>query len=264
MRKTVLLLTAAFLFLAPALTHAADAPMTSAPTSVMAPAAAFSDAQKSEIENIIKEYLTTKHPEVMAQGLQRLQKQEQEESEAKSKSAVTEAKDRLFNDPHSPIGGNPKGNLTIVEFYDYNCGYCKMSEESIQKLLKEDKNIKFIYKDFPILGQVSGEAAKASLASVKQGKFQAFHDALMAKKDHLSSDLITQTAKDAGVDVEKMKKDMEDQSISEIITANLKLGQDIGVRGTPMFIIGDNIYPGALKYEEMKQAVADARNGAKK
>ena len=142
-----------------------------------------------------------------------------------------------------------------------------MSEESVEKLLKEDKNIKFIYKNFPILGPLSAEAAKASQASYKQGasKFQAFHNAMMVKKDHLTtSEPIYQMAKDAGLDVEKLKKDMADASVTDSIAANLKLGQEIGARGTPMFIIGDNAFPGALQYDQLKQAVADTRTPPKK
>jgi protein-disulfide isomerase len=253
MRKAALFLTAAFLFLSPAFAQAEDA-------------AAFTDAQRAEIENIIKDYLTNKHPEVMAQGLQKLQQHEQETADAKSKEEVAKSKDKIFNDPTTPVN-NPKGNVTIVEFYDYQCGYCKMSEEGVEKLLKEDKNIKFVYKNFPILGAISSEAAKASQAAYKQGatKFVAFHDALMSKKDHLTTnEPIYQMAKDAGLDVEKMKKDMTDASVTDAIAANLKLGQDIGARGTPMFIIGDNIYPGALQYDQLKQAVADTRNPPKK
>jgi protein-disulfide isomerase len=138
-----------------------------------------------------------------------------------------------------------------------------MSEEGVERLLKEDKNIKFIYKDFPILGPLSVEAAKAALASTKQGKFQAFHDALMGKKDHLSSDLIYQTAKDVGLDVDKLKKDMEADTVRDALNRNLKLAQDIGIHGTPMFIIGDNVYPYALEADKLKQAVADVRAGKK-
>jgi len=262
MRKTALLLTAAFLFLAPYAAQAADA--TPAASTPAPQPSTFTDAQKAEIETIVKEYLTTEHPEVLAQGLQNLQKKEQDDADAKSKSAISEAKDRVFNDPHTPVGGNPKGNVTIVEFFDYQCGYCKMSEEGVEKLLKEDKNIKFIYKDFPILGPVSGEASKAGLASDKQGKFQAFHDALLSKKDHLTSEMIYQTAKEVGLDVDKLKKDMADPAISEEIAANLKLGEDVGVRGTPMFIVNDNIFPGALQYQQLKDAVAAARSPDKK
>jgi protein-disulfide isomerase len=257
MRKPTLLLSAIILFGAATFAHAADAPK-------MTPAPAFTDEQRDAIEAIVKDYLVNKHPEVMAEGLQNLQKHEQEEADAKSKQGITNAKDRVFNDANSPVGGNPKGNVTVVEFYDYQCGYCKMSEDAVVHLAKDDKNVRFIYKEFPILGPASAEAAKAALASVKQGKFQIYHDTLMSKKDHLSSDLIYQTAKDVGLDVEKLKKDMTDPAINDEINATLKLGQDIGVRGTPMFIVNDNIFPGAMQYDQLKQAVTDARATEKK
>ncbi|MGB9152765.1 MAG: DsbA family protein [Alphaproteobacteria bacterium] len=257
MRKAALFLTVALIALVPAMTWAADAVPTAQPAA--AAEATFTDAQRAEIENIIKDYLTNKHPEVIMQGADNLKLRQQEEAEAKSKEGVAKFKDRVFNDPNSPVGGNPKGDVTIVEFYDFNCGYCKAAEEGVERLLKEDKNIKFIYKDFPILGPTSFEASKAALASVKQGKFQAFHDALFAKKEHLTSDMIYQTAKDVGLDVEKLKKDMEDPAIKAMLSDNIKLGQDIGLNGTPMFIINEGVIPGAIPYEQMKKAVADAR-----
>jgi len=262
MRKAALFLTVAFIGLVPVLAHAAD--MTPAPQAAAATEAPFTDAQRAEIENIVKAYLVDKHPEVMAQGLQNLQKREREDAEAKSKEAVNSAKDRIYNDPNSPVAGNPKGDVTVVEFYDFQCGYCKMSEEGVERLLKEDKNVKFVYKDFPILGPASTEASKAAVASIKQGKFQAFHDAMMNKKDHLTSEMMFQTAKDVGIDVEKLKKDMESDSVKDILNSNLKLGQDIGIRGTPMFIVGDNVFPFAMEYDKLKQTVADARAAAKK
>jgi protein-disulfide isomerase len=257
MRKSMLFLSAAVLIGIASLAHAAEAP-------AMTPTPSFSDAQRADIEAIIKDYLTNKHPEILAEGLQNLQKHEQDEADAKSKQGVLNAKDRVFNDISSPVGGNAKGNVTVVEFYDYQCGYCKMSQDAVEKLLKDDKNVKFIYKEFPILGPASGEAAKAALASVKQGKFLAYHDALMEKKDHLNADMIYQVAKDVGIDVDKLKKDMNDNSVTDEITADLKLGQDIGVRGTPMFIVGDSIYPGAMQYDQLKKAVEDARSSEKK
>ncbi|MDR3423878.1 MAG: DsbA family protein [Alphaproteobacteria bacterium] len=267
MRKAFLL-TVALVAFAPSLTFAAGA----TPTEPLPPqqkqqpqaAAPFTDAQRAAIESIVKDYLTNKNPEVVADALQTLQKREQDTAEAKSKDQVLTFKDKIFNDPASPVGGNPKGDVTVVEFYDYQCGYCKMSEEGVDRLLKDDKNVKFIYKEFPILGAASIEAAKASVASVKQGKFQIFHDALMNKKEHLTSDVIYQIAKESGLNVEKLKKDMAEKSVSDDINDSLKLGQDIGVRGTPMFIINDNVYPGALQYEQLKKAVDDTRAAAKK
>ena len=124
------------------------------------PPAASPMPTRAAIEDIIKDYLTKEHPEVLMEGMQELQKRDQASAEAKSEAAVKAATDKIFNNPDSPVGGNPKGDVTIVEFFDYQCGYCKMSEPTVEKLLKEDKNVKFIYKDFPILGPASTEAAK--------------------------------------------------------------------------------------------------------
>jgi len=255
MRHLPLFLAAAAVAFMPAFGFAEEA--TLAPKT-------FSDADKAAIEDIIKDYITNKHPEVIAQAIQALQKRDQDSAEAKSKEAVTTQKDRLFNDPNSPIAGNPKGDVTVVEFFDFQCGYCKMSEPSLEKLISEDKNVRLIYKDFPILGPASTSASKAALASVRQGKYIKFHDALLAKKDHLSDDGIYEVAKEVGLDVEKLKKDAADADIAKIIDANLKLGNDVGVRGTPMFIIGDQVFPGAIQYDQMKKAVDDARAALKK
>ncbi len=257
MRYAILLLTAALLGFS-ATVYAED--MTPAPAAPPAAAArVFSDAQRAEVEEIIREYLTSKHPEVLMDAMKELQRRDQASAENKSKEAISASKDKVFSDPNTPVGGNPKGDVTVVEFFDYQCGYCKMSEEGVQKLLKTDKNVKFLYKDFPILGPMSVTAARASIASIKQNKYVKFHDALMGVKDHLTDDIIYQTAKDAGLDVEKLKKDMDDEATSKIIAANLKVGGDIGVRGTPMFIVGEQIYPGAMQYDQLKKSVDDAR-----
>jgi len=258
MHKAVLFLAAAFIGLLPVSGFAAEAP-AAAPKPQAAAVIGFTDAQRSDIEGIIKDYLTEKHPEVMAQGLQNLQQREQAAAEAKTKEKIVSEKDKLFNDPATPIAGNPKASVTVLEFFDYQCGYCKMAEEAVERVLKDDKDVKFVYKNFPILGPVSVEAAKAGLASVKQGKFQAFHSALMNKKEHLTSDMIYQTAKDSGLDVEKLKKDMTDPAIEETINASSKLGQDLGVHGTPFFIVNNTSFPGVLKYEQLKDAVNEAR-----
>ncbi len=266
MHKAVLFFAVTLIGLLPCSGFAADAPAGStatvpvaAPKPQAAAVSSFSDAQRTEIEEIIKDYLGDKHPEVMAQGLQLLQQREQAAADAKTKEKIASEKDKLFNDPATPFAGNPKASVTVLEFYDYQCGYCKMAEDAVERILKDDKDVKFVYKNFPILGPISMEAAKAGLASVKQGKFQAFHSALMNKKEHLTSDLIYQIAKEAGLDVEKLKKDMTDPSIDATITASSKLGQDLGVHGTPFFIVNSASFPGVMKYEQLKDAVNEAR-----
>lgn len=219
----------------------------------------FSDAQRTAIEDIVKDYLVNKHPEVALQALQASQRKDQMMAETKSKEAISSSKDKIYNDPTSPVAGNPKGDVTVIEFYDYQCGYCKMASPAVEKLLKEDKNVKVVYKEFPILGPASLTASKAALASVRQGKFPKFHDALMDKEERLTDDVIYKIAKDVGLNVDKLKKDMDDEAIMKIIQDNLALGRDIGVRGTPMFIVNDQIYPGALQPDQLKKAVEDAR-----
>jgi len=301
MRRFPLLLCAAFLAVA-TLAKAADAPVTtkapvppasnSAPAAAAAkaasttgpaetvssspvgtataPASALTDAQRAAVEDIIKDYLTKKNPEVLMQALQELQKRETADSDAKSKTALTTDHDKIFNDPMTPIGGNPKGAVTVVEFFDYQCGYCKMSEPHIQKLLKENKEVKFIYKDFPVLGDSSTLAAKAALAAAKQGKYVQYHDALMSaafshgSRPQDDEKTVYTTAKNVGLDVEKLKKDMNDDSIDKQLKDNVQLGMDVGARGTPTFIIGDAVYPGAMEYDQLKKSVDDAAAAVKK
>ncbi|MFA5041283.1 MAG: DsbA family protein, partial [Bdellovibrionales bacterium] len=225
---------------------------------------AFSDAQRAEIESIIKDYLVDKNPDVMAEGLRKLDQRRRDAAEAKTKEKLVSEKDRIFNDPATPVGGNPKGKVSVVEFFDYGCGYCKMGEESVEALLNNDKDVRFIYKNYPVLGEVSHEAAKAGLASVKQGKFQTFHRALMMKKERLSNDVIYKVAGEVGLDVAKLKKDMADPSIENAIKASIQLGQDIGAEGTPFFIINDTSYSGVLQTDQLKYHVDEARKKASK
>jgi protein-disulfide isomerase len=251
MRKTVLFLFAAFLGFLPLSSFAAD-------SSKASPDAVFTDKQRTEIESIIKKYITEKNPEVLSEGLRTLQKREQDESESKIKVKLVSEKDKLFNDPATPTAGNPSAKIYVVEFYDYQCGYCKAAEESLERLVKEQKDVKFVFKNYPVLGAVSTEAAKAGLAAAKQGKFYAFHSALMTKKGHFSSEDIYQVAQEAGLDVDKLKKDMSDKSVEEELNAGLKLGNDIGVRGTPFFVVNDAFFPGVVQYDELKKAIDNA------
>lgn len=267
--RYVLMLFGAFFLLAPSMAYAENASHSPAPASA-APAQTFTDAQRAEIERIVHDYLTKTHPETLLEASEELQKREQAETDAKSKAALASARDKVFNDPNSPVGGNPKGDVTVVEFFDYQCPYCKGAQPTVEKLLKEDKGVRFVYKDFPILGPSSVLAAKAALASVKQGKYIQFNEALMkapfshGARPKDDEELVFKTAKEVGLNIDKLKKDMEDDSISKIIDANMELAGELGARGTPYFIVGDQVYPGAMQYDELKKAVAAARAAQKK
>jgi protein-disulfide isomerase len=201
------------------------------------------------------------------EAMQELQRRDQASAEEKTSSAIKSKKDQIYNDPNTPVGGNPKGDVTIVEFSDFQCGYCKMSEPFIEKILKEDKNVRFVYKDFPVLGPASMTAARVALAVFKIGgveKYVKFHDELLAKKEHLNDDIIYDTAKAIGLDTDKLKKEAESEATQKQVQTNLDLGTDIGVRGTPMFIIGSQVYPGALQYDQLKKAIDEARSAKSK
>lgn len=227
-------------------------------------AAVFTDTQRGEIESIIKTYLTDKNPEVLAEGFQTLQRRERDEATAKTTQAVGANKKSLFGNPNSPSAGNPKATVTLVEFYDYQCGYCKMSASTVERLLKEDKDLRVIYKNFPVLGPLSAEAAKAAMASAKQGKFTAFHTALMSKKERLTNEQILSVAQEVGMDIAKMKKDMADKGVEALIDVDVTLAREMGIEGTPFFVINDDFAAGALPYEAMKGKIGAARAKAQK
>ncbi len=247
--------------LAPHMAGAEDAaPAAPAPTAP----AVISDAQKTAIEEIVRDLLIKKEPDIVIKAAQAMQQQQDAEAANKGQQAIATNREKIFNDSTAPVGGNPKGDVTVVEFFDYQCGYCKMAREAIAKLTSTDKNVKIIYKEFPILGPVSVQASKAALASVRQGKYQKFHDALLDTKDHLTEDMVYKIAKDVGLDVEKLKKDMGGDDISKIIQANLALAGEIGARGTPTFVISDQVYPGAMQFDQLQKVVEDARKSDKK
>ncbi|MDD5586689.1 MAG: DsbA family protein [Alphaproteobacteria bacterium] len=246
------ILSALLIGLMPVLAFAADAPAT------------FTDSQKTAIEDVVRNLLIKKEPDIIIKAAQEVQGRQEAEAGVKNKQALTANKDKLYNDPNSPIGGNPKGDVVLVEFFDYQCGYCKLTQEGVHKLLAGDKNVKLVYKEFPILGPDSVKASKAALASVKQGKYIKFHEAMMSTKEHLTEEIIFKVAASAGLNVEKLKKDMEGEDIDKMIKANQTLGSEIGAHGTPTFVIGEEIFPGAVPYENLKKAVDDARKDAKK
>ena len=223
------------------------------------PEAGFTAEQKAEIETIIRQYLVDKEPETIDKAIKVLKQREQVRQDKVTKDAVERNKARIFDDPNSPILGNPKGDVTIVEFYDYSCGYCKASQPAVEELLKADKNVRFIAKEFPILGDGSILATRAALASVKQKKFEKFHATLMDYRGQLNKASIMATAQRAGLDTAQLNRDMNDKAIDDMIAENHKLGNDLDVRGTPMFIIGDMVRPGAMDAAELKQLVANAR-----
>ncbi|HEX3486152.1 MAG TPA: DsbA family protein [Micropepsaceae bacterium] len=165
----------------------------------------------------------------------------------------------LLNDPATPVIGNPKADVAVIEFFDYTCPYCKAVEPRIQKLLKDDKNVKLVVKEFPILTPESLVASKVALAAAKQGKYEEYHQALMNFKGRLTNDVIFDTAKEVGLDVPRLRKDMQAPEVTDAIIANFNLARGLRIFQTPAFIVGGHMLTGASSDIDFPKVVAAAR-----
>ena len=226
------------------------------------PAQPLNDAQKQAIEKMIHQYILD-HPEVILEAVQRHRDKAEEAKKAHAKAAVSSLRKEIENDPTSPVAGNAKGDVTIVEFFDYRCGYCKRVHPTMVELLKEDKNLRFVFKEFPILGPDSMIAARAALAvwRMHPEKYAAVHDAFMTGRGALDEASVMALAGKLGIDQAALKKAMADPEVETILTKNFQLAEALGINGTPAFIVGSEVVPGAVDKETLKKLIADARRG---
>jgi protein-disulfide isomerase len=223
-----------------------------------APAVASS---KEDIERIVKNYLL-ENPEVIFEAVRRMETKENDQRMSRMKEGAKKYAADLFNRPDAIVAGNPNGDVTIVEFFDYKCGYCRKIVPELSQLIKQDGNIRLVMKEFPILSRDSEMAARAAVASVKQGKYWDFHIALMSA-DEITQESVMAIAKGVGIDTVKLAADMAAPSSSDVISRNHELAQKLGIEATPTFYIGDTPYAGALPLSELKAAVAAARKAKK-
>ena len=223
------------------------------------PAQAEMSAQEKEVLKTGILEVLNENPELLIAALHGLQKRMEQEQEQAKLSTLQKQRKALEQDIDSFVAGNPAGDVTLVEFFDYRCGYCKKARPVIEKLVSEDGNIRLVMKEFPILGPNSETASKAAIAAMAQGKYQEFHDALMAAKGGLGRAQILQIAADTGLDRDKLAQDMQKAYIADIIRRNRELAARLEISGTPAFVIGDAIVPGVASLEQMQQLVAQAR-----
>jgi len=215
--------------------------------------------QEERTGEIVRAYLL-KHPEIIDEAMQALRERRAAEVAAKTSQALKEHRDALLADPMSPVVGDPDGKVTVVEFFDYNCPYCRAAGPVVNELLQKKAGVRFVYKEFPTLAPSSRFAARAALATRRQSPelYTAFHDALLKANGRLTEDGVVQIAREAGVDVARMRADMEDPAINKSIDGNIELARAIGVTGTPTFIIGDAMLDGVKPLQQMERAIADA------
>jgi protein-disulfide isomerase len=211
-----------------------------------------------EFEQRIRAYIL-ENPEVLVEAMQRLQAR-QRAAEANETAAMLAARaDEVFRDPASPVGGNPEGDVTLVEFFDYNCPYCRQVAPVMNDAEAADPQLRIVYKEFPILGANSVYAAKAALAAHRQGRYAAFHKALMEADGAANPESVLAVAADVGLDVERLKADMEDPAIRDVIDRNLALARELRITGTPGFVVGERILRGATDLKTLQGLIREAR-----
>ncbi len=218
----------------------------------------LSQREREQVIELIRETLT-KDPEIIMEALDVLRKRREQAEALQKKTALAENKSAIFNDPLTPIAGNPKGDVSLVEFFDYNCGYCKRVFPVVMELVKKDKDLRYVIKEYPILGDSSIFAAKAALAAKMQDKYFEMHVGLMQTRGGLSKEKIMAIAEQVGLDTDKLEKDMASDEINQALQNNFILGQSLGISGTPAFIIGDEIIPGAIGLDQLEAKIDGVR-----
>jgi protein-disulfide isomerase len=227
-----------------------------------APAQSFSPDQRHEIESIVKDYLIA-HPQLLQDVISELDKQQKEAAAEKARTTIKANNATLFDSPHEVVLGNPRGNVTMVEFFDYNCGYCKHALPDMMKLIQTDTNLKFVLKEFPVLGEGSVEAAHVAVAARMQDptgvKYIEFHQKLLGGRGAADKMRALAVAKEVGYDMGRLMKDMDSDEVKTTIAENLKLADTLGIDGTPSYVVGDELVVGAVGYDELQKKIAASR-----
>lgn len=216
---------------------------------------------KAEIEEIVRQYIL-ENPEIIAEAIDRLRERERIAKEEAHNQARIALAPQIFDNPMTPVLGNPDGDVVVVEFFDYQCGYCKRTMQTVLDLQKEDPKIRVVWKELPILGPASEFASRAAMAAKKQDKYLEFHVAVMGARGQLTPESVMKHAADAGLDVDKLKRDMMAPEIGKYLRDTLQLAQQLGINGTPGFVIGGKLVPGAISMEQMKDLIAQARQAS--
>ncbi len=224
-------------------------------------AANADDLSREDIKALALEAII-ENPEIIIEAVRLLDERTAEASAAQTSSVLEAQRDRLENDPNAPVLGNPNGDVTIVEFFDYNCPYCRRVKPEIQVILKNDPDVRLVYREWPILGEGSVFAAKAALASRKQGKYEEFHWAMMGLRGRAEEASVLRIAEDIGLDIDQLRADMDAPEVVDHIAVSMQLTEALGFSGTPSFVIGDALVPGYVKANVLASAIAKARTEA--
>ncbi len=235
--------------------------LTAAAVAFMPLAAAAQTISEERIKELVLETIR-ENPGIVFEAVDILERQKQEAQAAAATAILSQRRDLLENDPNAPVLGNPDGDVTIVEFFDYNCPFCRKAKPFIEALLEQDPNVRLVYREWPILGEGSVYAARAALASREQGLYEEFHWAMMGMQGRAEEASVLQIAADIGLDIDQLQADMNASEISQHIEMSNTLSQSLGFTGTPSFVIGDALVPGVIETDQMADLVAQARSAA--
>jgi len=222
--------------------------------------AGLSPRQRQEVVEVLRQALR-QDPSILREAIVAMQAAEEDNRANAQRSAIATHADALLRNAADPVKGNPQGNVTLVEFFDARCGYCKILHPTMQQLLQADPNIRVVMKDLPILGPNSVVASRALLAAQRQGKYVQFQDALMRLRGEPTEAVLKTEAERIGLDWARLRRDMEDPAIAQRLQANVALAQALSIQGTPALVIGDTLVPGAVDLATLQQLVAKARQG---
>ncbi len=223
-----------------------------------APAGSFTAAQRQEIIEIIRQALRS-DPSILRDAVTALQADDTDREQGAARAAIAASREALLRTPGDPIEGNANGDVTIVEFYDVRCPYCRRMLPVVADLLKRDRNVRILYKDIPILGPASVVGARAVLAAQRQGGYLKLREALMTGAPQIDAEAVKAAAQRIGLDWERLQRDMADPAIQARIDANLRLAHTLNIQGTPAYVIGDALLPGALSLADLQAMLAGAR-----
>jgi len=216
------------------------------------------DLTEDRVRELVLETIR-ENPEIVLEAVAILE-QRQAEAQADAQAEVLSSQRLLLErDPNAPVLGNPEGDVTVVEFFDYNCPYCRRVKPEVRAMIEADPNIRLVYREWPILGDGSVFAAKAALAAREQGKYEEFHWAMMGLKGRANEASVLRVAEEIGLDLEALRRDMEAPGVQEHIDTSMRLTQALGFNGTPSFVIGDNLVAGFVERAELEKLVAEAR-----
>ncbi|WP_035252632.1 DsbA family protein [Actibacterium atlanticum] len=230
-------------------------------TAMALPLAAWADGlDEDRIKELVLETIR-ENPGIVMEAVAILEQRQADAAEVARADVLSNQRALLEQDTNAPVLGNPDGDVTVVEFFDYNCPYCRRAMDEVQGLMDADANVRLVYREWPILGEGSVFAAKAALAARKQGKYEEFHWAMMSMNGRAEEASVLRVAAEVGLDIDQLRLDMEAPEIDEHLTTSMSLAQSLGFNGTPSFVIGDELVPGFVEQPQLEEIVDSTRKG---